>query len=106
MNWGTNLTMIGAMRLSGWVTMSTFFKTANRDRFVKWVANSLAPKLSSSDVVIMDNAQAHHERLLPGGETETPEPGLSWSRATEQAAAYRSASGAPPRIVEVVRHRA
>ena len=61
MNWGTNLTMIGAMRLSGWVTMSTFFKTANRERFVKWVAYSLAPKLSSSDVVIMDNAQAHHD---------------------------------------------
>jgi hypothetical protein len=51
----------GAMRLSGWVTMSTFFETANRERFVRWGARSLVPKLSSGDVVIMDNAQAHHD---------------------------------------------
>jgi transposase len=61
MNWGTNLTMIGAMRLDGWITMSTFFKTANRERFVAWIARTLAPKLRRDDVVIMDNAQAHHD---------------------------------------------
>ena len=61
MNWGTNLTMIGAMRLSGWITMSTFFQTAKRERFVGWVACSLIPKLAPGDIVVMDNAQAHHD---------------------------------------------
>jgi transposase len=60
-NWGINLTMIGAMRLDGWLTMSTFFKTANRERFVRWVRRSLVPKLRAGDIVIMDNAQAHHD---------------------------------------------
>ena len=60
-NWGLNLTMIGAMRIDGWLTMSTFFKTANRERFVAWIRSSLVPKLRFGDVVIMDNAQAHHD---------------------------------------------
>lgn len=59
MNWGTNLTMIGAVRLSGWVTLSTMFKTANGERFVAWVRRKLAPKLRPGDVVVLDNAQAH-----------------------------------------------
>jgi transposase len=61
MNWGTNLTMIGAIRLSGWVTMSTMFKTANGDRFVAWVRRQLAPKLRPQDVVVLDNARAHKD---------------------------------------------
>jgi len=60
-NWGINLTMIGAMRLDGWLTMSTFFKTANRERFVRWIRRRLAPKLRPGDIVVMDNAQAHHD---------------------------------------------
>jgi hypothetical protein len=61
MNWGPNLTMIGATRLHGWLALSTFFKTANRDRFVEWLTRVLVPKLAVSDVVVMDNAQAHHD---------------------------------------------
>ena len=61
MNWGTNLTMVGAMRLSGWVTLSTMFKTANGDRFVAWVRRQLAPKLRRDDIVILDNARAHKD---------------------------------------------
>lgn len=66
-NWGSNLTMIGAMGLRGWITLSTMFKSANRDRFVDWVRRGLSPKLRKRDVVILDNAQAHHDprvRLL------------------------------------------
>jgi transposase len=59
MNWGDNLTMIGAVRQSQWVTLSTAFQTANRERFTKWVRCALAPKLRPGDVVILDNAQAH-----------------------------------------------
>lgn len=61
MNWGTNLTMIGAIRQSGWVTMGTIFATANADRFVAWVRRRLAPRLRKGDVVVLDNAKAHHD---------------------------------------------
>ncbi|MCB9560985.1 MAG: hypothetical protein H6708_11310 [Kofleriaceae bacterium] len=33
-NWGTNLTLLGAIRLSGWVVLTSMFATANKDRFV------------------------------------------------------------------------
>jgi transposase len=66
MNWGTNLTMIGAIRLRGLVTMGTMFKTMNGDRFVGWVSRRLVPNLYRGDVVVMDNARAHHDpRVRP-----------------------------------------
>jgi transposase len=66
MNWGNNLTMIGAIRCDEWLTMSTMFQSANKDRFVTWVRRRLLPKLSSGDVLIMDNAPAHKDpRLVP-----------------------------------------
>lgn len=61
MNWGKNLTAIGAIRLNGWVVQSTLFATANADRFVHWLNKRLLPKLRRGDVLIMDNAQAHHD---------------------------------------------
>jgi transposase len=64
MNWGTNLTMVGAVRVHGWVTLSTMFKTANGDRFVRWIRRRLAPKLRAGDVVILDNAKAHHDARI------------------------------------------
>jgi transposase len=67
MNWGLNLTMIGAVRRRGWVTLSTMFKTANRERFVRWLRRKLLPRLKRGDVLILDNATAHHDprvRLL------------------------------------------
>jgi transposase len=64
MNWGTNLTMVGAVRIHGWVTLSTMFKTANGDRFVRWIRRRLAPKLRAGDVVILDNAKAHHDARI------------------------------------------
>lgn len=66
MNWGTNLTLLGAIRLSGWVLLSSMFKTANGDRFVQWLKKKLLPKLRRGDVLIMDNLKAHHdERVRP-----------------------------------------
>lgn len=60
-NWGTNLTVIGAMRLSGWVVQSTMFQTINKDRFVRWIRASLLPKLRRGDVIVMDNLAAHKD---------------------------------------------
>jgi transposase len=66
MNWGTNLTLLGAIRLSGWVVLSTMFKTANRARFVAWFKAKLLPRLTPGDVVVMDNLPAHHDpRIVP-----------------------------------------
>jgi hypothetical protein len=33
MNWGRILTLLGAIRLKGWVGLRTVFATANADRF-------------------------------------------------------------------------
>jgi transposase len=66
MNWGKNLTLLGAIRLSGWVVLSTMFATANGDRFVRWLTATLLPKLKAGDVLVMDNLRAHHDpRVCP-----------------------------------------
>jgi transposase len=66
MCWGKNLTLLGAIRLSGFVVLSTVFATANGDRFVGWVRSKLLPKLKRGDVIVMDNLRAHHDpRVVP-----------------------------------------
>ena len=61
MNWGKNLTVLGAIRLSGWVALTTMFATANKQRFVRWLKTVLLPKLRPNDVLVMDNLAAHHD---------------------------------------------
>jgi transposase len=66
MNRGKNLTLLGAIRYSGWVVLSTIFATANSDRFVAWLTAKLLPKLRRGDVLVMDNLNAHHDpRVTP-----------------------------------------
>jgi transposase len=64
MNRGKSLTLLGAIRLSGWVTLSTMFATANRDRFVRWLTKVLLPRLRAGDVLVMDNLPAHHDERV------------------------------------------
>ena len=61
MNWGNNLTMIGAIRADRWLTLGTAWETANAERFVAWVEHRLVPKLRVGDVVILDNLAAHKD---------------------------------------------
>jgi transposase len=61
MNWGKNLTLLGAMRLTGWVMLSTMFATTNKDRFVCWVVTKLLPKLTRGDILVLDNLSAHKD---------------------------------------------
>jgi len=61
MNWGDNLTMIGAIRCDRWLTMGTGWHAANADRFVTWVARRLVRKLRAGDIVVMDNLGAHKD---------------------------------------------
>ena len=59
MNWGDNLTMIGAIRHDRWVTLSTKWRAMTKARFIRWVRDGLAPRLRRGDVVLMDNLKAH-----------------------------------------------
>ena len=65
-NWGDNLTLIGAIRAAGWVTMSTWWHATTADRFVAWVRRRLAPKLRTGDIVVMDNLGAHKDSRVEG----------------------------------------
>lgn len=59
MNWGVNLTLVGAMRHDGWLTQATYWGAMNTARFVAWVRRRLVPRLRPRDVVILDNLPAH-----------------------------------------------
>ena len=59
MNWGDNLTLIGAIRRSGWVTLGTCWRAMNTRSFVYWVRTRLAPRLRRGDIVLLDNLKAH-----------------------------------------------
>lgn len=65
MNWGTNLTMLGALRLTGWVVLTTMFASTNKERFVQWLRRKLLPKLKRGDVLVLDNLKAHHDKRVP-----------------------------------------
>jgi transposase len=60
MDWGNNLTLIGAVRLEGWVTLATQWETVNTETFTTWVRDRLAPRLRRGDIVCLDNLRAHH----------------------------------------------
>jgi transposase len=64
MNWGDNLTMVGAMRIDGWVTMATGWEAMNTARFVAWVRRRLVPRLRRGDIVVLDNLAAHKARAV------------------------------------------
>ncbi len=66
-NWGRKtLTLLGAIRYSGWVVLTTMFDTANGARFVNWLTKKLLPKLKRGDVLVLDNLNAHHDpRVAP-----------------------------------------
>lgn len=59
MNWGDNLTMVGAIRRDGWLTLSTKWRSMTKARFIEWVRCGLGPRLRPRDVVLLDNLQAH-----------------------------------------------
>ena len=61
MNWGTNLTLLGAMRLTGWVLLSAMFATTNKDRFIAWLVTKLLPRLAKGDILLLDNLPAHKD---------------------------------------------
>ena len=67
MNWGKNFTLLGAMRLSGWVQLNTMFESTNKDRFIAWLVTKLLPRLRRGDILLMDNLGAHKGRASISG---------------------------------------
>lgn len=61
MNWGGNLTLLGAIRITGWVVLSTMYASTTSDRFVAWLKRRLLPRLRRGDVLVLDNLKAHHD---------------------------------------------
>jgi transposase len=59
MNWGDNLTLVGAIRRGGRVVLSTKWRAMNRIAFIAWVRRRLAPRLRRGDIVRLDNLPAH-----------------------------------------------
>jgi transposase len=64
MNWGDNLTMVGAIRVDRWLTLSTSWGAMNAGRFVRWVERRLVPRLRRGDIVLLDNLPAHKPRRV------------------------------------------
>ena len=64
MNWGDNLSLIGAVRLGGWVTLGTQWKAVKAKDFTVWVRDRLAPRLQPGDIVLLDNLRAHKARAV------------------------------------------
>jgi transposase len=60
MKWGDNLSLIGAVRLGGWVTLGTQWKAVKAKDFTAWVRDRLAPRLQVGDIVVLDNLRAHN----------------------------------------------
>ena len=58
MNWGDNLSLIGAVRLTGWVTLGTQWKAVKATDFIG-VRDRLAPRLHPGDIVLLGNLRAH-----------------------------------------------
>ena len=60
MSWD-RIQLLGAIRLSGWVVLSTMFASTDKARFVEWLARKLLPRLERGDVLVLDNLSAHHD---------------------------------------------
>ena len=61
MNWGKNVTMIGAVRTTGLVTLRSMEGAMKTMDFWQFVARNLVPKLKLDDVVVLDNLRQHHD---------------------------------------------
>jgi len=57
---GTNVTLIGALALRGWVAALSFSGSVDGEAFDAFVTGLLVPRLRRADVVLLDNLRVHH----------------------------------------------
>ncbi len=60
-NYGPNVTIIGAIRLSGVVTALSIEAATDAEIFIAFTEKCLAPELKPGDIVFMDNLGAHKD---------------------------------------------
>jgi transposase len=58
-SWGQNVSVIGAIRHDRVLCHRSYFGAVNTERFLEFSAKTLAPRLRTNDVVILDNLQPH-----------------------------------------------
>ena len=63
-NYGENVTLLGALSLSGVEALMTVNGATDSDIFSAFVREVLAPTLRAGDVVIWDNLGAHRSQLV------------------------------------------
>jgi hypothetical protein len=61
MNWGDNLTLVGAICRRGWVSLGTCWRAMNAKAFLRWVRRALVPRLWPGAIVVLDNLAAHKQ---------------------------------------------
>ena len=59
MHWGDNLTLVGAIRRTGWVTLGTTWRAMHSAAFLTWGRRALVPRLRPGDIILLDNLKAH-----------------------------------------------
>jgi transposase len=64
MNWGDNLTLVGAICRRGWVSLGTSWRAMNAKMFLHWVRRALVPRLWSGAIVVLDNLAAHKQAAV------------------------------------------
>lgn len=57
---GTNVTLIGALALRGWVAALSFSGSVDREAFDAFVTGLLVPRPRRADVVLLDNLRVHY----------------------------------------------
>ncbi len=60
-HWRT-LTVLGAIRMSGWVATMTIEAATDGEIFLAYLEQVLCPQLQPGDIVVMDNLSAHKVR--------------------------------------------
>lgn len=61
-NRGSNISMVGAIRLSGIPVLHPYDGAVDGSRFLSFLDDHLIPTLKPGDVVVMDNVRTHHIR--------------------------------------------
>ena len=64
MNWGDNLTLVGAIHRRGWVTLGTCWRAMNAKAFRRWVRSALVRRLWRGAIVVLDNLGAHKQAAV------------------------------------------
>ncbi len=57
-----NTTILSSIRLNGQTVYTTYQGGTNKDKFIDYLKNVLAPTLHENDIVIMDNMRTHHAK--------------------------------------------